>query len=170
MPDKLKAFMCYDEGQKMIGVADVTLPNIAYITDTIKGAGIAGEVDSSSVGNLQSMTMTINCRSLVDDNIVFAAPKAHHFDFRGSVQFYDESKGEYRSKSVKIVTKAIPKTFTMGTFDAAAQMGTSGEYEVLYLKISIEGKDYVEIDKLNYIFQVDGVDYLAKVRQDIGLS
>jgi hypothetical protein len=168
IPDKIKGFECYDDGNVMIGVADVVLPNIAHMTDTIKGAGIAGEIDTPAVGNVQSMTTTINWRSLVEENIIYAAPKTYHFDFRGSVQLYDRGTGDYTSKSAKVVMKAIPKTFTPGNFDTASQMGTSLECEVVYLKISIEDKELVEIDKFNYIFMVNGMDYLAKVRRDIG--
>ena len=170
IPDKLKGFMCYDEGRTMIGIADVVLPNIQYMTDTIKGAGIAGEVDSPAVGNIQSMTTTINWRSLVAENIIYVAPNTYLFDFRGSVQIYDEDSGEYNSKAIKVVMKCIPKGFNLGNFDTAAQMGTNGEHEVIYIKVSIEGKEYVEIDKLNYIFKIDDVDYLEKVRRDIGLA
>ena len=170
IPDKLKGFMCYDDGNVMIGVADVVLPNIAHMTDTIKGAGIAGEIDSPAVGNLQSMTTTINWRSLVEENVIYIAPNTYHLDFRGSVQTYDPDSGDFTSKYVKVVMKAIPKTFTPGNFDTATQMGTNLEAEVIYLKITIEGNELVEIDKLNYIYRVNGVDYLAKVRKDIGLS
>lgn len=168
LPDKLKGFMCYDEGREMIGVADVTLPTLSYMTDTVKGAGIPGEMDIPSVGNFQSMTTTINWTSLVEDNIVFVAPNTYHFDFRGSLQVYMDSIGEFSSQAIKVVMRCIPKTFTLGNFDTATKMGTSGEYEVIYLKISIDGKDYVEIDKFAYISKINGIDYLAKVRQDIG--
>ena len=169
IPDKIKGFMCYDDGNKMIGIADVTLPTISHMTDTIKGAGIAGEIDSPAVGNIQSMTTSINWRSLVEENIIYTAPNTYHFDFRGAVQIYDQGTGDYISKAVKVVMKAIPKTFTPGNFDTASQMGTSLECEVIYVKMSIEGKELVEIDKLNYIYKVGEVDYLKKVRQDIGL-
>jgi P2 family phage contractile tail tube protein len=160
--------MCYLEGNELLGVTDVTLPEIAYMTDTIKGAGIAGEIDTLAIGHTQSMSTTINWRSLFEDNANMFAPKPYHFDFRGSVQMTDEESGRILSKAVKVVMKCLPKTGTLGNFDVATQMGTSGEYEVTYLKITIEGRDLIEIDKLNFIFVVDGVDYLAKVRKDIG--
>ena len=35
--------------------------------------------------------------------------------------------------------------------------------------MTIEGERMIEIDKLNYIHYVDGVDYLADVRKALGL-
>lgn len=170
VPDKLVNFKCYNEGDDMLGITDVSLPELAYLTDTIKGAGIAGEIDAPVIGHFQSLSTTINWRSLIEDNIKLFAPKTYHFDFRGSVQIYDEGSGEFKTKAVKCVMKCMPKTGTLGNFDPATTMGTSGEYEVTYLKISIEGKEYVEIDKLAFICRIDGVDYLAKVRRDLGMN
>ena len=170
IPEKLKGFMCYDDGNKMIGIADVTLPNFTAMTDTISGAGILGELDTPAVGNFGSMTTTINWRSLVEENVVYIAPNTYQFDFRGSVQIYDQDGLAFGSRSVKVVMKAIPKTINLGNFNNAATMGTSGEFELVYILISIEGKPMVELDKFAYKFIVNGVDYTAKLRQDIGLS
>ena len=170
IPEKLKGFMCYDDGEKMIGVADVTLPSFAAMTDTIGGAGILGEIDTPAVGNFGSMTTTINWRSLVEENVIYIAPNTYQFDFRGSVQIYDQNGLEFGSRAVKVVMKAIPKTVNLGSFSTASTMGASGEFELIYILITIEGRPMVELDKLSYKFIVNGVDYTAKLRQDIGLS
>lgn len=170
IPDKLINFKCYNEGSDMIGITDVSIPELAYITETIKGAGIAGEIDAPVIGHFQSLTTTINWRSLIEDNIKLFAPKTYLFDFRGSVQIYDENSGEFKSKAIKVVMKCIPKKGSPGKFDPATGMGTSGEYEVTYMKISIENKELLEIDKFAFICKIDGVDYLAKVRKDLGIG
>ena len=170
IPSKLINFMCYNEGEVMVGVADVTLPNLAYVTAEIQGAGIAGSVDSPVVGHFQSMTTAINWRTLIEQNIAHSAPNTHHFDFRGSAQAYDENSGEYLTRSVKVVLRVQPKSLNLGTFNPAAPMGTSGEFEVIYIKVSIEGREWLEIDKFAFICRIAGVDYLSKVRQDMGLA
>jgi hypothetical protein len=43
------------------------------------------------------------------------------------------------------------------------------EFEVTYLKVSVDGKEIVEIDKYNYICRINGKDYLKEVRQALGL-
>jgi len=170
VPDKLINFRCYDEGDTMIGITDVTLPNLAYVTEEIAGAGIAGPIDSPTIGHFQSLTITINWRSLISENIIFAAPKTYQFAFMGSVQVYNYDTGSYISKAVKVVVKCVPKAFGAGTLNPASQMGTNGEFELIYVKISIEDKEYIEIDKLAFICRIDGVDYLSKVRQDMGMA
>lgn len=48
-------------------------------------------------------------------------------------------------------------------------MDSKTTLEVTYIKVTIDGVRKVEIDKLNYIHFVDGVDYLADVRKALGL-
>ena len=170
VPDRLLGFMAYEDGNKMIGIADITLPVLAYLTETLSGAGIAGEVDVPAKGLFGSLSTTINWRSLIQENIVYTAPRTYHFDFRGSVQIYDHDTGEFSSRKLKLVMRVPPKAITLGTLGNATPMGTSGEFELIYLNISIEGKEYIEIDKFAYICRVDGIDYLEKVRADLGMA
>lgn len=172
IPDKLLGFMCFEGrgSRRMIGVADVTLPTLSFMSDSLQGAGIAGEVDIPAAGLFSSLTTTINWTSLVQDNIRFAAPQTYHFNFRGSLQLYDHAIGELRPQQISIVMRANPKSLNLGTFGTAAKMGTSAEFELIYLGIRIEGREHIEIDKFAYICRIDGTDFLQKVRRDIGLA
>jgi len=170
IPDKLKNFKCYDDAEDMVGIADVALPDLAFITEAMQGAGIAGPIDTPVAGHFQSLTTTVNWRSLVKENIRFVAPKAYHFDFRGSVQIYDEDSGSFTESGLKVVMRCIPKNLNLGNLNVATQMGTSGVFEVIYVHISIDGEEMVEIDKLAFICRINGVDYLTKTRQNLGLA
>lgn len=44
VPERLIAFRVYGEGNDLLGTANVTLPTIEPMTDTVTGAGIAGEI------------------------------------------------------------------------------------------------------------------------------
>ena len=54
IPDKLVQFYVFDSDNLMIGVADLTLPDLSYMSETVKGAGIGGEIDLPIIGSLQS--------------------------------------------------------------------------------------------------------------------
>ena len=47
-PESLIDFKVYEDKNEYLGVAQVGLPDIAYITQTITGAGIAGNVTPAS--------------------------------------------------------------------------------------------------------------------------
>ena len=52
--------------------------------------------------------------------------------------------------------------------DSASTAEASGEYAVTYFATFFDGKKVLEVDKLNFIYEVDGVDYLAEVRKAMG--
>lgn len=169
VPEKLINFRVYEDGVDLLGIADVELPNLEAMTETVKGAGIAGEVESPVLGHFGSMTCTINWRTVVKTLAHLAAPKTHHLDFRGANQIYDAASGEYRVSSLKVTIRGVPKATNLGKLDVGATADASNEFEVVYLKVSIEGRDIVEIDKFNYVCRINGVDYLRQVRQALGL-
>ena len=44
-------------------------------------------------------------------------------------------------------------------------MDSAIKLEVTYILIEMDGKKRVELDKLNSVFNVNGVDLLAKIKQ-----
>ena len=170
VPDKAINYKIYNDSQDVIGTASLDLPEIAYMTDTISGAGIAGEVDSPVRGHFSSMTLTIHWRTVEKDLLLFTSHKAHTLDAYGSMQTYDSANGQYDSIPVHLSMRAVPKTGSLGSFEPGASTDSSMEFELVYLKIYVDGKEKVEIDKFNFIHKVDGEDLLGKVRQDLGMS
>ncbi len=168
MDDKLKDFLVFVNGNRLIGTADVTLPEISYMSDTMSGAGIAGEVETPTVGLTQTMGITINFKNIIDEQFDLLNG-AIQFEFRGSIQSYDVGASEIVEKELKVVTKCIPKKYGLGNLAKASSMGTNLEYECTYLKLSLDGNEKLEIDKFNYIFKVSGTDLLATTRKNLGL-
>lgn len=169
VPEKLINFRVYLDGADILGTADVQLPSLEPLTETVKGAGIAGEVESPLIGHLGSMTLTFNWRTIEKSVMVLSQPKAHALDVRGSQQVYDSENGEYKTAPVRVVVRAMPKNTSIGKFEVGTTTDTSNEFEIIYLKVFIDGKKEVEIDKYNYIYYISGEDFLAGVRADLGL-
>ncbi len=59
IPEKLNDFRVYLDGTDLIGVAEVELPAMEAITETIKGAGVAGNYESPTLGHTDSMTLSL---------------------------------------------------------------------------------------------------------------
>lgn len=169
IPEKLINYRVYLEGRDLLGVADAQLPDLEPLTETVKGAGIAGEVESPVIGHFGSMTLTLNWRTIEKNVMVLSQPKSHALDLRGSQQVYDAGAGEYKTVPVRVVVRAMPKKTGMGKFEPGATTDTSNEFEVTYIKIFVSGRRELEIDKYNYICYISGKDFLAAVRSDLGL-
>ena len=168
--ERLIAFRVYNDASDLLGIATVDLPELSSMTDTVTGAGIAGEVDSPVLGHYQSITCTLNWRTIEKKALELTAHKAHALELRGSQQVYDAAGGEYSTEAVRITLRAIPKTTTLGTFETGASTDSSQEFEVVYIKISVGGKEVAEIDKYNYISKFGDEDILSSVRADLGLN
>ena len=170
VPEKLINFRVYQDGDDLVGIADVELPSLEAMTETVSGAGIAGEVDSPVLGHYGSMELTLNWRTLEKKNVLLAAHNGVALDLRGAQQVYDSSAAKLVVKGVKCIVRGIPKNAELGSFQVGSPTETSNVIEVTYIKLTIDGEDVLEIDKYNFINRVNGTDLLADVREALGLN
>lgn len=158
IPERLVNFRIYNEAEDLLGVSDIELPELAYMSDTISGAGMAGEVESPVIGHFQSMGTTLNWRTIEKKAIGLLSMKAHLITARGAQQSYDAANGTWKTVPVRCTMRVMPK-----------KLGT-GKFEVIYMKLYIDNKDVLEIDKYNYKCVINGEDILSPVRVAMGLS
>lgn len=168
--ERLIGFRVYNDSNDLLGIANVTLPTIEAMSDTVSGAGIAGEVESPVLGHYSSMTATLNWRTIEKAAMELAAPGAHQVEVRGSQQVYDAANGTYATKAVRVTMRLATKSTNLGTFETGSTTDTEQEFEVLYIKVCVEGKEVAEVDKFNYVAKFGDTDVLSSVRSDLGLS
>lgn len=65
--------------------------------------------------------------------------------------------------------KGMPKGGALGNAQPSSTTGSSNEFEITYIKVLVDGREILELDKYNFIYRVDGVDALAQMRQQLGL-
>lgn len=170
VPEKLINFRVYRDGSDLIGIADVTLPTLEAMTETVKGAGVAGEIDSPTLGHYASMELQLNWRTLERSNVRLASPTGVHLDLRGAQQVYDSGESKFIVRPVKCVVRGVPKSTELGKLDVGATTDTVNTIEVNYIKIDVDGDTLLEVDKYNYITVIEGVDYMAEIRDALGLN
>ncbi|BBB91055.1 MAG TPA: phage major tail tube protein [Methylomusa anaerophila] len=169
VPEKLINFRVYQDGNDLLGVADAELPSLEYMSETVKGAGVAGEVESPTIGHFGKMSLKLSWRTVTKPLVFLAKPITHALDLRGAIQNYDASSGEYKVKPLRVAVRATPKKSELGKMEMGGTGDGSNEFEVIYIKIDLDGETIAEIDKYNYICIIDGTDYLAEVRKALGL-
>lgn len=170
VPEKLINFRVYMDGDDLVGISDVTLPKLEAITETVKGAGIAGEIDSPTMGHFGSMELELNWRTLLKTNVALAKPTGVDLDLRGAIQVNDSGTGTLKSVPAKVVVRGLPKSTDLGKLEMGSTTDTKNTIEVTYIKITIDGSEVLELDKYNYICNIDGTDYLSGVRDALGLT
>lgn len=167
--DKLTDYAVFKDGKLLLGTADIELPSIEYLTDTIKGSGIAGEVNMPTMGMTSSMEVKINWRTINGDLTELMAPRAHDLEFRGAQAHYDSATGRIQQIPAVIKVRVLPKSGEIGKFETGATTGSSNKMECVYLKVDINGAVKIEIDKFARVFRINGADYMEDVRLALGL-
>ena len=138
---------------------DVQLPSIEKLTDTLKGAGILGEVDLPTFGQLASMVLTINHRA---DNGQFAKlsrPGQIDFMIVWVNDVFDSGGGKIRTQANKAFLSGENKKFDSGKIDVGAGADGTSEFEIYNFTKIVDGKTVLKIEKFNYVYEVNGVDY-----------
>lgn len=167
-PEAIIDFEVYKDAVNLVGVAKATLPDIAYLTQTITGAGISGNVEAILIGMVEAMTLTLNFRSVTDAATQLLRPEKHMIDLRVAEQVWDTVGVNKEVQADKYVMVVLPKNTKPGTIAPASAADSSGEYSVYRYEAYKNGKTLWKIDPFNYICEIDGVDYMADVRKALG--
>lgn len=161
-------FAVYEDSTEYVGISEVTLPEISNLTEEISGAGIGGKIESVILGAIEAMTLTLNFRTVTQNAVTLHEPRRHNIDLRAAQQQQDTVAGTTEVVQVKHVLVVTPKKLNPGKVATASAADVSGEYAVVYYATYIDGQKKLEIDPLNYIYYVNGKDYLEDVRKALG--
>lgn len=167
IPEVLNHFNVYNDSAKnLIGISgELELPEMEAITDTLEGSGVLGEIEDPVTGQFSSMKMKIPFAVLYEDMFsIMNTTKPPQLTLRASMQCMDPSTGETGYYPVKIVVRGKASTSNMGKVVKGKKMEPEVELEILYIKIQINNKTVLELDKLNFKYVLNGVDMLAKIR------
>nr|UWG22177.1 MAG: tail tube protein FII [Bacteriophage sp.] len=167
IPEVINNYNIYDDkARKMIGISgEVELPELEAITDTVEAAGILGEVDDPVTGQFASAKIKIPFSNLYEDIFnLMDTTNPPQLTLRGSMQVMNSATGGTDYVPVKIVVRGKATTSSLGKFVKGKKGEPEIELEILYLKVMINNKTTLELDKLNSVFAVNGKDMLAKVR------
>lgn len=94
-------FAVYEDSVEYVGMASVTLPNLAAIVQTLSGAGIAGNVEVPILGHYDAMTLGLNFRTTTEQSVRLSAPRRHNIDLRAAQQIEDTVAGEVKVQNIK---------------------------------------------------------------------
>ena len=158
IPTKINKYNVYNAGNRLLGMGDeVTLPSFEASSETVSGAGVLGEFDDPTVGYFSNMEQEIPFR-------VLDQTKAVQLELRGAQQTTD-SNGDIEFRPMRVVVRGRMAGFDPGKVKAGNGMETSVKLTILYILIELEGKTMVELDKINEVFKIRGVDVLAKIKE-----
>jgi phage contractile tail tube protein, P2 family len=169
MPRKLKNMNLFNDGNSYVGVVkSVTLPSLGRKMEAYRGAGMNGPVKADlglSDDGIQFEWKTggLDLISLKQ----FGTVNASGVPLRFAGAFQQDDTEEV--SAVELIVRGRHESIEMGE----AKPGEDTEHTIkttcTYYKLVVDNEDIIEIDLLNFIEKVGGVDLLAKQRSAIGL-
>lgn len=149
--------------EALAGHASIELPSIEFLSDTVN---IGGEMEVPTYGQTGSIEMGVTFNTITEEASSFIAPIAHSLVVRGSMQVTQRATGMTVTQAVRLEVTGFTKSVENGTFEPGSATDTNVTFELSRIRTFIDDKKIYEIDKLNQVHEVNGIDYLAKVRAD----
>jgi hypothetical protein len=169
LPTKINSYNVYSQGTKLVGVSDeVTLPDFEALTETISGPGLLGEMDDPLLGHFGAAEIEIPFRTMNDEmfNLVQQSNSVD-LTLRISTQAIEQATSALEFMPSRVVIRGRNKGFTGGSVKSGQGTGSSVKADITYILIEINGKSRFELDKLNFVYKVDGVDLLEEIRKQV---
>ncbi len=166
LPRKLKALNLFNDANSFQGVVtSVTLPKLARKLDAYRGGGMNGaaHIDNGLEDDALDMEWSIGGI----DELVLSQWGASSVPLRflGSYQRDDTAE----EIAVEIEVRGKHQAFDFGEAKQGEDTETKITTKNTYYKLTWNGKELLEIDTVNMIEKVNGVDLLEQRRKNIGL-
>ncbi|MDR7024236.1 phage major tail tube protein [Pseudomonas peli] len=169
MPRKLKNMNLFNDGTSYMGVAkSATPPPLSRKMEGYRGGGMNGPVKADLGWTDDGIQFEWKTGGL--DLIVlkqFGMIKADGVMLRLAGAYQQDDTGEV--VAVEIVVRGRHETIDMGDSAPGEDTEHSITTTCTYYKLTINGEDVIEVDLLNFIEIIDGVDMLAEQRKAIGV-
>lgn len=167
LPRTLKLMNVFNNGLNFLGVAEeVELPKLAMKIEDYRAGGMIGEVGINL--GLEKLELTHKYAGIVPELFTgFASDTIDSQLIRFAGSYQRDDTGEV--SAVEIVMRGRHTELDGGNSKAGEKTETSIKSALTYYKMTIDGKEMIEIDMLNSVLNIEGKDRYAKHRAAVGL-
>ncbi len=168
LPAELKNFNLFNDGNSLLGVAEsVKPPKLAMKSEDYRAGGMVGPVRLDK--GLDPLDLEWTCSGFdMTPYKQFGNPKVAGIGLRFAGAYQRADTGGVQA--VEITVRGRHTEIDSGEAKAGEGGKTQVKTACSYYKLTVDGKVILEIDMLNFIYIVDGVDLLAEQRKAIGLA
>lgn len=166
-PRVLKNMNCFVNGRGMAGVAkELTLPEIALKMEGFRAGGMDVETElDMGMDALNAKYTFADPDPAVLKLVGISTGNPVRIIARGS--FVRDADGSRVAVVAEMGGRF--KKLSMGQWEAGKASDFEYEQTCDYFRLNVAGEDVIEVDVLNMIRRIGGVDQLAGIRADIGL-
>ncbi|HCO0493243.1 TPA: phage major tail tube protein [Escherichia coli] len=157
-------------GYSYQGVAkSVTLPKLTRKLENYRGAGMNGSAPVDLGLDDDALSMEWSLGGFPDSVIweLYAATGVDAVPIRFAGSYQRDDTGE--TVAVEVVMRGRQKEIDTGEGKQGEDTESKISVVCTYFRLTMDGKELVEIDTINMIEKVNGVDRLEQHRRNIGL-
>ena len=173
IPNHVSNYSVFKDGQRLIGLADITMPDLKNLEDPLKGSGIFGEIAMPVQAHFQSYTARLKWLTIDDDAVFATLQDGAQLDCWSAVQYHDSGTNRIIHNGWRYIMGTAPKDFNFGKMEVGTKQDVETEYELISLRVLRNDQIMLEVDKENAICRwfngVQLVDNARRIRQLIGL-
>ncbi|PKB86223.1 phage major tail tube protein [Ewingella americana] len=167
LPKKLKYLNLFNDGNSYLGVvSSLTLPKLTRKLENYRGGGMSGSVsvDFGLDDDALALEWTIGG---MDELVLQQWGSTADIPLRFAGSFQRDDTGDI--SAVELVMRGRHKEFDFGEYKQGEDTETKISTQCTYFKLTIDGKELIEVDTVNMVEIVNGVDRLAEHRSALGL-
>lgn len=167
LPKKLKYLNLFNDGNSYLGVvSSLTLPKLTRKLENYRGGGMSGaaSVDFGLDDDALALEWTLGG---MDELVLQQWGSTSDIPLRFAGSFQRDDTGDV--SAVEVQMRGRHKEFDFGEYKQGEDTETKISTQCTYFKLSIDGKDLIEVDTVNMVEMVNGVDRLEQHRKAIGL-
>lgn len=167
LPRKLKNFNLFNNGNNYLGqIEEVTLPKLSRKMEEWRGGGMDGPVQIDlGQENIELAWTAGGVIATALSQYGVTTVGGCMLRFAGAYQRDDTGDVD----AVEVVVRGRHKEIDFGSAKPGDHTQHKYNTACSYYKLTINGRVMIEIDVLNMLFIVDGVDRLAQQRRALGI-
>ena len=167
LPSKLKNFVLFNDGTSHAGeVPEVNLPKLSRKMEDYRSGGMNAPVNLDF--GMEAMEMEWTAAGYMKELFTQWGTLRHDgvlLRFAGALQA-DDSEGV---DSLEVVVRGRHSEIDPGSAKAGEPTAIKIKSAISYYKLVMNGETLIEVDAVNMVEMVGGVDRLAEVRQALGI-
>ena len=168
LPQLLKNFNLFLEGEGYAGRAtEITLPKLARKMEEFDAGGMLGPIDiDMGQEKLEAEITLAEFSRKVLETYGIASADGVQMRFKGAAVNDGTTSA---TDAIEIVMRGRYKEIDMGTVKRGENAPMKLSASLTYYKYVLNGEDIIEIDMVNMIFVVNGVDRMEEMSEALGL-
>lgn len=169
LPRKLKNLNCFNDGNNYMGVVQsFTMPKLTRKLEAYRGGGMNGAVNSDQGMDDGALDVQWTCGGILESLLQqygVTNASACLLRFTGALQRDDTGDVD----AIEIVLRGRHKEIDHGEWKPGESSAITVSSVCSYFKYSLNGNTLIEIDLLNMVEIVNGVDRMAEQRKALGI-